>query len=778
MFYLANDVIQNSKKKGCRQYLDGFKDVLKQSTQIVKDERIAPKIDRIFSIWADRNVYSEDFINELKQILNGTPITTKPTSKKSESNYASNNRVPTDFSLINLEKKAKEIESIDKSSSLLIGNLNLKKIDLINSDILSHLKDKKAGEQCCRELNEIEVSLKAVVSALQKQVDYRSALLDTLEKCELFYETQNSEVKIVENAYKNFNLRVKGVKNKLTSSQAQFLSPFIDAPSPNSDDDLLLPDNHPSGIKNLLNALSESSTKSNKISSLDNRLSNLMQSLPAINTLGNTSTRDVNQHESSWSANQAQKAPFSLEPHSNLTHQMQHQFNPLLSQQPPPKINQSHIPPINVHHPPPFIPSQMHQPPPLIKKQHDSHLDPNYYFPPGYPGSPHLASTVKQQPLNETASSSFEYYDNSNKFSHHPNTNNLYNNSRNTSIQQIKSVISTRNEQQLESNPNDSSLPYDPYDSVGASNSLENFEPTDMDIGNSDDEEMNRSSNSQRFLKVIETSNGNSSFSSNNVSKKPVPAFSNYNNQQYKQPSNHHQTSIHPQNLHPINPIPSPVHNPINNVPVSLNLNSTTSHLNDFKAETSKLPPQLPPHITSSSLTLPNPTSQLPSVPSYHQPSNFYNNNNKQSQNFNNKFNSPAKGYVASDTRLPTGKPRWPNSNHQLTGSPMNHKQHQLTNNNNLNNFKSMSNNQSMSTLNNSNTTQYGSNRHQNNNNNRPWKRNNNNNNKNYNQHHQSTRNRSFSNSSNLNYNSNNNVNLSNLSSVVSNDLSHQNQYQ
>lgn len=68
-FYLANDVVQICKKKNAKIFLLAFKHVLKDAVVLVRDPSISGKIERIFSIWEERNTFFIDFINEMRELL-------------------------------------------------------------------------------------------------------------------------------------------------------------------------------------------------------------------------------------------------------------------------------------------------------------------------------------------------------------------------------------------------------------------------------------------------------------------------------------------------------------------------------------------------------------------------------------------------------------------------------------------------------------------------------------------------------------------------------------
>lgn len=69
LFYLANDVIQHSKRKHY-EFVESWATSLQRATTLVRsDDRVKLKISRIFKIWEQREIYSEDFIADLNGLL-------------------------------------------------------------------------------------------------------------------------------------------------------------------------------------------------------------------------------------------------------------------------------------------------------------------------------------------------------------------------------------------------------------------------------------------------------------------------------------------------------------------------------------------------------------------------------------------------------------------------------------------------------------------------------------------------------------------------------------
>jgi regulator of Ty1 transposition protein 103 len=75
--YLANDMLQNSRKKGY-EYMTEFSAVLGdaiENTAKYSDEKVRFTLERILNIWKDRKIYPDEKIEELKKILHTTKAT-------------------------------------------------------------------------------------------------------------------------------------------------------------------------------------------------------------------------------------------------------------------------------------------------------------------------------------------------------------------------------------------------------------------------------------------------------------------------------------------------------------------------------------------------------------------------------------------------------------------------------------------------------------------------------------------------------------------------------
>ncbi|KAG9480829.1 hypothetical protein GDO78_010214 [Eleutherodactylus coqui] len=253
LFYLANDIIQNCKRRNAIIYRDTFADALPEAASLVKDLSVSKSVERIFKIWEDRNVYHEDTIASFRTALSGgwskrerskssrpkpveKPAPEPPVTPKA----AMKSKIVAEFrpqgliddllsykrSLDNLELKEKQLSNM--------------RVDVCSTETLKRLKDKAGGKKFSKDFEEASAKLEEFVGFLDKQVKNSPSLSEALENAGIFYEAQYREVKVVVNAYKTFANRVNNLKKKLDQlkstlpdpDESPVPSPTMDAPSP------------------------------------------------------------------------------------------------------------------------------------------------------------------------------------------------------------------------------------------------------------------------------------------------------------------------------------------------------------------------------------------------------------------------------------------------------------------------------------------------------------------------------------------------------------------
>ncbi|KAH8412829.1 hypothetical protein KR009_006054 [Drosophila setifemur] len=240
LFYLANDVIQYSKRKRY-EFVECWATALQRATTMVRDERVKDKILRIFKIWEQREIYSEEYISDLSGLLNIAP------PKKSQIDVSDEFQNAT---LIAQVRECVELaEATDKSMKKLPKPPTFE-IEVIKQQ----LKDKSHSGDIEKDVERCVAFINAYNKNLQNEIKSRKSVLTSVEAAKKFYEHQGKEVKVVASAYKSFGTRIKNVKRKLDETIPSLASPIpspdINAPSPERDADLQLPDenNAPMGM--------------------------------------------------------------------------------------------------------------------------------------------------------------------------------------------------------------------------------------------------------------------------------------------------------------------------------------------------------------------------------------------------------------------------------------------------------------------------------------------------------------------------------------------------
>ncbi|XP_053331711.1 regulation of nuclear pre-mRNA domain-containing protein 2 [Spea bombifrons] len=256
LFYLANDVIQNCKRKNAIVYREAFSEALPEAASLVRDQSVVKAVERIFKIWEERNVYSEDTIASFRSGLSGA-WGKRERSERSRSSrarvaekvpeaVATNSKAALKSKIVAEFRPQKLIDDLS-TFKRSVDHVDLKekqlsnmRVDVCSTETLKRLKDKAGGKKFSKDFEEASAKLEEFVNILDKQVKNGPSLTDALENAGIFYEAQYKEVKIVVNAYKTFANRVNNLKKKLDQLKASLPdpeespmpSPTMDAPSP------------------------------------------------------------------------------------------------------------------------------------------------------------------------------------------------------------------------------------------------------------------------------------------------------------------------------------------------------------------------------------------------------------------------------------------------------------------------------------------------------------------------------------------------------------------
>lgn len=246
LFFLANDVIQNCKRKNAVVYLTAFADVLPEAFVQLShqgDAAVIKSVDRILSIWNERSVYSGSLITELRNKFSraeSSPETGVDQKTPVELREDLRSKIVAEFVPQALVEKLSSHIKTMQEVELKERHLASMRIDICSTEALKKLKDKAGGKKFSKDFEEGSALLREFVTFFDKQNKMGPALIEALSHADIFYEMQYKEVKIVANAYQTFANRVTVLKRKLDALKATLPdfdespipSPSMDAPSP------------------------------------------------------------------------------------------------------------------------------------------------------------------------------------------------------------------------------------------------------------------------------------------------------------------------------------------------------------------------------------------------------------------------------------------------------------------------------------------------------------------------------------------------------------------
>ncbi|CAL8298156.1 unnamed protein product [Lota lota] len=249
LVYLANDIIQNCKRKNAIVYRTAFAEMLPDAFLMVNNDgnsKVIRSVERILSIWEERSIYTGALISELRGYLKeevkeeSPPDTPAENKTPSDSKAALQSKIVAEFVPAVLVDRLSTYKSSMEEVELREKQLAAMRVDVCSSAALRKLKDKAGGKRFSRDFEEGSTKLQDFVKFLEQESKGDSGLLEALSNADIFYEMQYQEVKIVANAYQTFANRVSHLKRKLDAlknmlpdlDESPIPSPSADAPSP------------------------------------------------------------------------------------------------------------------------------------------------------------------------------------------------------------------------------------------------------------------------------------------------------------------------------------------------------------------------------------------------------------------------------------------------------------------------------------------------------------------------------------------------------------------
>ncbi|XP_054620146.1 regulation of nuclear pre-mRNA domain-containing protein 1A-like isoform X2 [Dunckerocampus dactyliophorus] len=183
--YLANDVIQNSKKKG-PEFTQDFAPVIVDAFKHVHrdgEDGCKKHLGRVLSIWQERAVYDNDLLEQLSQVLYSDK---KPKKRSYESIQAADEDFASRSSPVEppqtseLIRALQELENATSGDSLLRQRISSLPAEVQDASLLHRITDKESGERISRLVDDACMLLADYSGRLAAEVDDRRQLTRTL----------------------------------------------------------------------------------------------------------------------------------------------------------------------------------------------------------------------------------------------------------------------------------------------------------------------------------------------------------------------------------------------------------------------------------------------------------------------------------------------------------------------------------------------------------------------------------------------------------------------
>ncbi|XP_037010368.1 regulation of nuclear pre-mRNA domain-containing protein 1A isoform X3 [Artibeus jamaicensis] len=180
--YLANDVIQNSKRKG-PEFTKDFAPVIVEAFKHVSsetDESCKKHLGRVLSIWEERSVYENDVLEQLKQALYGDKKARKRPYEQIKvddnencSSLGSPSEPPQTLDLVRALQDLENAASGDAAVHQRIASLP---VEVQEVSLLDKITDKESGERLSKMVEDACMLLADYNGRLAAEIDDRKQL--------------------------------------------------------------------------------------------------------------------------------------------------------------------------------------------------------------------------------------------------------------------------------------------------------------------------------------------------------------------------------------------------------------------------------------------------------------------------------------------------------------------------------------------------------------------------------------------------------------------------
>ncbi|KAJ6657833.1 hypothetical protein lerEdw1_001883 [Lerista edwardsae] len=178
--YLANDVIQNSKRKG-PEFTKDFAPVIVEAFKHVSsetDENCKKHLGRVLSIWEERSVYENDVLEQLRHALYGDRNARKRTYEqiKVEDSCSPQSSPCDPPQTADLIRALQELENAASGDAAVHQRIASLPVEVQDVSLLDRITDKESGEQLSKMVDDACMLLADYNGRLAAEIDDRKQL--------------------------------------------------------------------------------------------------------------------------------------------------------------------------------------------------------------------------------------------------------------------------------------------------------------------------------------------------------------------------------------------------------------------------------------------------------------------------------------------------------------------------------------------------------------------------------------------------------------------------
>jgi len=194
-FYLANDVLQSSRRKGT-EFINGFESVLPAVIEHISsscDDGIIKKIKRTLSIWQDRQLYTDVFVKQLNSILDNSASMKNTNTKDSPSQTSMQEDSPLVSNIMNQFKQLKEIKDSSMSIERKLNQAIKSPLFQFNNDQISAMSVDTLTSHI-KEGIEIKLLFDNNIQQIDREINIRNEIITSLKN--LLEEQENAIIQL------------------------------------------------------------------------------------------------------------------------------------------------------------------------------------------------------------------------------------------------------------------------------------------------------------------------------------------------------------------------------------------------------------------------------------------------------------------------------------------------------------------------------------------------------------------------------------------------------